>query len=141
MLKAIKLSITFDKPYGACIWVICLCMFWGMMRAGEAMVITQKNFNGKLHLKRSDIFFDKDTDGKLYARLDLPSAKTARPGKTQSAFITEQGDFCPIAALRNLFTVVPARASDLLFCWRDKKGGIKPMVKQTALKCINVILN
>ncbi|KIJ41366.1 hypothetical protein M422DRAFT_172422 [Sphaerobolus stellatus SS14] len=141
MLKAIKLSITLDKPYGACIWAICLCMFWGMMHAGEAMVIAQKDFNGKLHLKRSDIFFDKDTDGKLYACLDLPSAKTARPGRTKSVFITEQGDLCPIAALRNLFTVVPARASDPLFCWRDEKGGIRPMVKQMALKCINDILN
>ncbi|KIJ37156.1 hypothetical protein M422DRAFT_178425, partial [Sphaerobolus stellatus SS14] len=72
--------------------------------------------------------------------LDLPSAKTARLGKKQSIFLTEQGELCPLAALQNLFTVVPARATDPLFCWQDEKGNIRPLVKQSAIKFINAIL-
>ncbi|KIJ49168.1 hypothetical protein M422DRAFT_161629, partial [Sphaerobolus stellatus SS14] len=75
-----------------------------------------------------------------HACLDLPSAKTAKLGKTQSVFLTEQSNICPLAALKNLFNTVPARASDPLFNWMDDKGNVHPMVKQTAIKFINNIL-
>ncbi|KIJ37639.1 hypothetical protein M422DRAFT_98758, partial [Sphaerobolus stellatus SS14] len=140
MLSALKLSLHIDQPYGACIWAMSTCAFWGMMRSAEVSVKSQKDFNGSRHLKRSDAHFGKDLDGKLYARLDLPSAKTAKPGKKQSIFLTEQGELSPLAALQNLFTVVPARASDPLFSWTDTKGNIRPLVKQTAIKFINDIL-
>ncbi|KIJ35581.1 hypothetical protein M422DRAFT_180603, partial [Sphaerobolus stellatus SS14] len=124
----------------ACIWAMSLSAFWGMMRFGEVSVKSIKAFDGKLNLKRSDIHFGYDLDKRPYARLDLPSAKTAKPGKTQSVFLTEQNDICPLAALRNLFIVVPARSSDPLFSWTDDKGNIRPMVKQTAIKFINKTL-
>ncbi|KAG1798044.1 hypothetical protein EV424DRAFT_1277037, partial [Suillus variegatus] len=66
-------------------------------------------------------------------------AKTARPGETQSVFLNEQGDLCPLAALRNLAQVVPASANDPLFSWQDHKGNIRPMVKVQALERINAI--
>ncbi|KIJ42635.1 hypothetical protein M422DRAFT_170917 [Sphaerobolus stellatus SS14] len=140
MLLALRLSLKVERPFDACIWAIALSAFWGMMRFGEVSVKTVKSFDGKLHLKRSDIFLGRDLDGKPYARLDLPSAKTAKPGRTQSVFITEQSNICRLAALRNLFNVVPARATDPLFSWTDDKGNIQPMVKQTAIKFINDIL-
>ncbi|KAG1759349.1 hypothetical protein EDD22DRAFT_782661, partial [Suillus occidentalis] len=74
------------------------------------------------------------------ACLDLPSAKTAWMGDTQSVFLNKQGDLCPLSALRNLASVVPALASNPLFSWRDSKGDIQPMAKIQALECINSIL-
>ncbi|KIJ46702.1 hypothetical protein M422DRAFT_101180, partial [Sphaerobolus stellatus SS14] len=140
MLMALKISLRLNQPYEACIWAMATCAFWGMMRSGEATVKSRNNFDGAKHLKRSDAHFDYDLDGRLYARLDLPSAKTAKPGQIQSVFITEQGELCPLAALRNLFSVVPARAGDPLFSWSDSRGNVRPLVKQTALTFINDIL-
>ncbi|KIJ55428.1 hypothetical protein M422DRAFT_240048 [Sphaerobolus stellatus SS14] len=139
MLLALRLSLKVERPFDVCIWVIAVSAFWGMMRFEEVSVKTIKSFDGKLHLKRNDIFLGQDLDGKPYARLDLPSAKTAKPGRTQSVFLIEQSNICPLAVLRNLFNVVPARATDPLFSWTDDKGNIQPMMKQTAIKFINDI--
>jgi hypothetical protein len=81
------------------------------------------------HLTRAHAFFGIDLRNSPYARLDLPSAKTARAGETQSVFLNEQGDLCPLAALHNLAQVVPALSSDPLFSWRDSRGDIRPMAK------------
>jgi hypothetical protein len=58
----------------------------------------------------------------------------------QSVFLNEQGDLCPLLALHNLASVVPALASDPLFSWCDSKGDIRPMAKIRALERINSIL-
>ncbi|KIJ48843.1 hypothetical protein M422DRAFT_99636, partial [Sphaerobolus stellatus SS14] len=141
MLSALKLSLHLNQPYGACVWAMSTCAFWGMMRSSECCVKSQNKFDGSRHLKRSDVHFGTDLDGKPYARLDLPSAKTAKPGKKQSVFLTKQGELCPLAALHNLFRVVPARASDPLFSWRDNQNKIRPLVKQSTIKFINDILS
>ncbi|KIJ38601.1 hypothetical protein M422DRAFT_258712 [Sphaerobolus stellatus SS14] len=140
MLKALRLTLEIGRPFDACIWAMALSAFWGMMRFGEVSVKSIRAFDSKLHLKRSDIHFDTDLDSSPYAHLDLPSAKTVKAGKVQSVFLTEQKNLCPLAALRNLFQVVPARANDPLFSWADDKGNVRPMVKQTAIRCINGIL-
>ncbi|KIJ48443.1 hypothetical protein M422DRAFT_247783 [Sphaerobolus stellatus SS14] len=97
--------------------------------------------NGRKHLKRKDVIIEEDLYGKLFARLDLPTAKTAKPGETQSVFVTVQDDICPIEALRNLSRIVPATAEDPLFSWRDSRGRIRPMVKNRALDRINGIFS
>ncbi|KIJ35476.1 hypothetical protein M422DRAFT_262252 [Sphaerobolus stellatus SS14] len=125
MLTALRLTLKIGRSFDACIWAMALSAFWGMMRFGEVSVKSTNTFDGNLHLKRCDIYFDADLDGNPYARLDLPSAKTAKAGKR---------------ALRNLFQVVPAQANDPLFSWVDDKGNVHPMVKQTAIKFINGIL-
>jgi hypothetical protein len=111
-----------------------------MMRFGEVAVASRNTFSGAKHLKRSDVFLGLDLDEKHYARLDLPSAKTAKPGEIQSVYLTAQGDLCPLEALANLARVVPAGPNDPLFSWRDKLGNIRPMVKAKALLRINTIL-
>ena len=97
-------------------------------------------FNPEKHITRGDVFSGCDSDGSPYARLDLPAAKTAKPGEIQSVFLVEQGDLCPLDVLRNLVSVVPAESSDPLFSWRDGSGAIRPMVKSATLKRINGIL-
>ena len=141
MMTALKLLLKLDTPFEACLWAIATCSFWGMMRFGEVTVKSRAAFNGNLHLKRSDVVFGNDDLGKPYARLDLPAAKTAQPGKIQSVFLVAQGDLCPLAALCNLFQVVPARASDPLFSWRDSSCNIRPMNKSAALDHLNSILS
>ncbi|KAG2739569.1 hypothetical protein P692DRAFT_20881625 [Suillus brevipes Sb2] len=113
------------------------CSFFGMMRFGEVSVASQYAFNPLKHLTRAHAFFGHDLRGNPYTSLDLPSAKTARAGESQSVFLNEQGNLCPLSALRNL---APALASDPLFSWRDNKGDIPPMAKMRALKRINSIL-
>jgi hypothetical protein len=141
MLHALRLTLdTSNNPFDACIWAMATCAFWGMMRFGEVSVTSRNAFSGDKHLKRKDVFFGQDLDNKPYARLDLPSAKTAKPGDTQAVFLVEQGDLCPLAALRNLAQVVPAGADDPLFSWRDNQGAVRPIVKAKAITRINTIL-
>lgn len=141
MLRALKLTLTLDDTFDACVWAMASCAFWGMMRFGEVSVTKRLAFDGSKHLKRRDIFLGKDLDGKPYARLDLPSAKTAKAGEIQQIFLISQDDICPLDALANLKLVVPAGQEDPLFSWKDKHGIIRPMVKKAAINRINAILN
>lgn len=140
MLTALKATLVLSDPFDACVWAMASCAFFGMMRFGEVSVASRAAFSPSKHLTRADAFFDCDLRGKPYARLDLPSAKTARPGEKQSVFLNEQGGLCPLAALHNLASVVPALANDPLFSWRDVKGDIRPMAKIRAVERINAIL-
>ncbi|KAG2153837.1 hypothetical protein DEU56DRAFT_726100 [Suillus clintonianus] len=139
MLHALKATLSLTEPFDACIWAMASCAFFGMMRFGEVSVESRAAFKPSKHLTRKDVFLGTDLVGKAYARLDLPSAKTARPGDTQSVFLVAQGPLCPLAALQNLASVVPALPHDPLFSWRDRAGTVRPMVKQRALARINCI--
>ncbi|KIJ56447.1 hypothetical protein M422DRAFT_150297 [Sphaerobolus stellatus SS14] len=141
MLRYLKQSLDLTFPFDACIWAVATSAFWGMMRFGEVTVKSQKEFDGIKHLKRQDAFIQKDLNGKDYARLDLPSAKTAKAGEVQSVFFTVEDDICPIEALCNLSRVIPAGPEDSLFSWRDTKGKIRPIVKSKALSRINSVFN
>ncbi|KAI6003147.1 hypothetical protein EDD15DRAFT_2157789, partial [Pisolithus albus] len=140
MLTALKNTLSLDDPFDACIWAMAACAFFGMMRFGEVSVLSRAKFNPSQHLTRGNAIFDQDLRGCPYARLDLPAAKTAKPGESQSVFLNEQGSLCPLAALRNMAKVTPAAASDPLFSWRDPAGTPRPMVKARAIARINSIL-
>jgi len=98
--------------------------------------------SGSKHLKQSDAFLGVNMNGLRYARLDLPTAKTAPTGEIQSVFVTSQttSGLCPIEALENVARVCPTKASDPLFSWRDNHGNIRPMVKDKAIGKINTII-
>ncbi|KAJ7801342.1 hypothetical protein B0H14DRAFT_2386492 [Mycena olivaceomarginata] len=144
MLRALRAVLNLDDPFDACVWAMACCAFWGMMRFGECSVKSRADFDGSHHLKREDCHEGLDQDGKLYARLDLPDAKTALPGEIQHVYlvahVSDLANLCPIRALHNLKRVVPAGPKDPLFSWRDSKGDIRPMVKDRALDRINAIL-
>ncbi|KAG1867295.1 hypothetical protein DFJ58DRAFT_769310 [Suillus subalutaceus] len=140
MLTVLKATLILSDPFDACVWAMASCAFFGMMRFSEVSVTSRSAFDPSKHLTRAHAFFGHDLQNNPYARLDLPSAKTAQAGETQSVFLTEQGDLCPLAALRNLTMVVPALADDPLFSWRDSRGEIRPMVRVRALERINLIL-
>ncbi|KJA18052.1 hypothetical protein HYPSUDRAFT_145592 [Hypholoma sublateritium FD-334 SS-4] len=140
MLHALKSSLNLEDPFDACIWAMVLCAFWGMMRFGEVSVASRTSFDGRKHLKRGDVVMGIDLDGTEYARLDLPSAKTAKMGEIQSVFIVPQSDLCPIKALKNMAKVTPAGRLDPLFSWQDRRGVVRPMVRSKALGRINAIL-
>lgn len=139
MLVALKATLDLSDSFDACVWAMASCAFWGLMRFGEVSVKSRSAFDPALHLKRCDSTSGVDLDGVPYICLHLPSAKTAAPGEIQKVYLTEQGNLCPIAALRNLATVVPALADDPLFSWRDRQGEIRPMVRQAALTRINTV--
>jgi hypothetical protein len=140
MLRSLRASLNLNDPFEACIWAMSTCAFWGMMRFGEVSVRSRNDFDKTRHIKRRDVLFGFDRDGKHYARLDLPSAKTAKPGEIQSVFLVPQDGLCPLEALRNLAAVVPAGPDDPLFSWRDCNGDVRPMVKTKAIHHINTIL-
>ena len=81
-------------------------------------------FDKKKHLTRKDTIFRYDSVGNHYARLDLPTAKTAKPGEIQSVFLISQEGLCPLRALENLGSVVPATANVPLFSWQDNNSEI-----------------
>ena len=133
------MTLNSSDSFNACLWAMASYAFWGMMRFGEVSVKSRNSFNGSKHLKQNDVFLDFDLDGKWYAHLNLPSAKTAAAGEIQSVYVVPQPDICPIDALTNMANVTPAGASDPLFSWRDHSGTIRPMVKHKALSRINAI--
>ncbi|KAI0073629.1 hypothetical protein K474DRAFT_1580154, partial [Panus rudis PR-1116 ss-1] len=136
-LQGGKPILRLSEPFDAAVWAAAACGMWGMMRFGETTVSSAAAFDGKKHLKRRDITSGYDLDGRLYVTLLLPSAKTAKPGETQSVYLVQQGDTCPISALQNLAHVVPAGPDDPMFSWRDTYGKIRPLVKKAALQRIN----
>ena len=141
MLRALKATLNLSEPFDACVWAMASCAFFGMMHFGKVSVTARNAFSGSKHLKRRDVFLGSDLDGKRYARLDLPSAKTAKPGEIQSVYLTAQNDICPIEALANLAQTVLAGPDDPLFSWRDNREDIRPTVKTKALLRINAILS
>src|ERR1700733_13184441 len=90
MLRALKATLNLSEPFDACVWAMASCAFFGMMHFGKVSVTARNAFSGSKHLKHRDVFLGSDLDGKCYARLDLPSAKTAKPGKIQSVYLTAQ---------------------------------------------------
>ncbi|KAI0067404.1 hypothetical protein BV25DRAFT_1795036, partial [Artomyces pyxidatus] len=140
MLTALRRTLILSEPFDACVWAAACCAFWGMMRFGEVTVPSRAQYSPLLHLARRHVVFATDLRGKPYARLDLPAAKTAAPGEIQQVFLVDQVDLSPLEALRNLARVVPARADDPLFSWRDRAGEIRPLVRQAALDRINAVL-
>jgi hypothetical protein len=72
------------------------------------------------------------------ARLTL--RQDGQSWRVQSVFLIRQGNVCPLEALQNLATVVPAMPDSPLFSWLDNKGEIRPMVKSKAVNRINSIL-
>lgn len=141
MLHTLRAVLNLNDPFDACLWAQCTCAFFGLMRFGEVSVTSRSAFNPMKHLTRNDLFFGTDLENRPYARLRLPSAKTAKAGEVQDVFLVEEGLLCPLAALRNLIRVVPAGASDPLFSWTDRSGAIRPVVKPTALSKVNIILS
>jgi hypothetical protein len=140
MLQALHVTLILDELFKACIWAMITCAFWGMMHFGEVSVSSRSTCNPAKHLKHEDAHFDYDLDRKLYMCLDLPSAKTAKPGEIQSVYMVPQEGLCPLKALQNLAKVVPASKSDSLFSSQDRIGSIHPIVKSTAINHINSII-
>lgn len=141
MLTALKNTLILSDSFDACIWAIAACAFWGMMRFGEVTVKSRTEFNGSKHLKRYDAADGRDDTGRRFAKLGLPSAKTAKPGEIQYVYLASEGHLCPLEALANLAKVVPASADDPLFSWRDARGDIRPMTRSASLNRINSILH
>ena len=140
LLHLVKKSLDLDSPFDACVWAIATCAFWGMMRLGEATVKSRSEFSPMKHLAREDAFEAYDLKKRRYMRLELPSAKTAKPGERQSVWLVPQKNLCPIEALYNLKNVVPAGRDHPLFSWSDGGGSIRPMAKPKFMKRFNDIL-
>ena len=115
MLQSLRASLNLNDPFEACIWAMATCAFWSMMCFGEVSVKSRNDFDRTKHIKQRDVLFGFDRDGKHYARLDLPSAKTAKAGEIQSVFLVPQDGLCPPEALCNLAAVVLAGPDDPLF--------------------------
>ena len=81
MLQSLRATLSLNDPFEACIWAMATCAFWGMMQFGEVPVTARNTFSTSKHLKQQDVHLGFDLNGKPYACLDLPSAKTARPGE------------------------------------------------------------
>ncbi|KAH9916376.1 uncharacterized protein B0H18DRAFT_1124291 [Fomitopsis serialis] len=140
MLGALRAALDLSSSFDACVWAAATCAFWGLMRLGEVTVPSRASFRANKHLTRKDGLISQDVNGKVYAQLDLPSAKTAREGETQAVYLVKQGEtVCPITALQNLIAVVPAGPDDPLFSWRDSTGAVRPLTRAAVLRRVNSI--
>lgn len=95
MLRALKHTLDLNKPFDTCVWAMACCAFWGMMHFGKVSAVLRAVWDGSKHLKCSDVLFGEDQDGKPYACLGLPSAKTAKAGEIQYVFLVGENDVCP----------------------------------------------
>ena len=66
---------------------------------------------------------------------------SATSGDVQQVFLIRQDDICPLDALRNLASFVPAGPNGPLFSRRDSQGDVRPMPKPRAMECINQVLS
>lgn len=114
MLRAIKATLALNQSFDACVWAICVCTYWGMMHMGKATVNSCNTFVGSRHLTQKNMLFDRNLDRKQYTHLDLPLAKTAKPGKIQLISLTTQDKLCPLKVLENLAAVESATADNPL---------------------------
>ena len=80
MLHTLRASLDLSDPFDACLWAQSTCAFLGLMRFGEVSVKSRASFNTAQHLSRDSLYFGLDNDGRPYARLRLPAAKTAKAG-------------------------------------------------------------
>ena len=141
MLYTIQAVLDLTDPFDACIWAMCTCAFFGLMRFSEVTVKSSSSFSPRFHPTRADAQFRVDLDGRTYGKITLPSAKTATPGEKQDIFLVEESkQLCPLRALNNMALITPVAASDPLFSWRDRKGHIRPISRKAALDKINTIL-
>ena len=106
MLRALKATLVLSEPFDACMWAMATCAFWGMMHFSEVSVNVRSAFSTKLHLSQKDALLSHDLDGKPCARLDLPLAKTACAGQSQSVFLVSQDSVCPLLGLRNCYKLI-----------------------------------
>lgn len=113
------------------------CTFWDMARVGEVTVQSRKSFSPLYHPTRSCATQGHDKKGIPYVQIDLP--ETIGRGK-HSIWLTQQGQLCPMAALRNMDKITPALAGHPLFCWRDRKGNVRPLVRKEAMERVSEIL-
>ena len=141
MMRALKASLDMADSFEACIWAMATCAFFGLMRFGEVSVPSRAAFSKEKHLTRGSCLLATDLDGRPYARLHLPAAKTAAPGECQDIFFVEEQGLCPLKALQHLAASTPAGENDPLFSWRDKQGTIQPMLKVAAMNKINSVLS
>jgi hypothetical protein len=140
MLWMLERRLDLRNLFDATVWAIATCGFWGLMRFGDCTVQEQKDFNGSLHAKRGDTVLLRDSRGRLYAHIWLPSAKMAELGQTQDISLLAQRSFCLIKALWNLAAVSPAKDTDHLFSWNDVRGTAHCPRRAAILKRINGIL-
>ena len=140
MLTTLKSVLRLDNSFDACVWAVATCAFWGMMRLGEATVRSRNDFSLLANPSRSSLLRGHDLKGVPYARIDLPKAKTAKPGEKQSIFLAGQGDLCPLAALHNMYEVTKTAATAPLFSWVDARGDVRPITKKSAMERVNEIL-
>jgi len=140
MLETLKRSLRLESGFDASVWAMATCASWGMMRLGEAIVRSRRDFSPLTRPTRGCVVQGHDNKCSPYARIDLPKAKTARPGEKQSIWLAQQGELCPMAALHNMAQVTQAGSGDPLFSWRDSQGEIRPLVKEVAMARVNDIL-
>jgi hypothetical protein len=126
MMATLERTLDLRDSFDAAVWAIATCAFWGMMRFGEVTVNDGDKFDGRVHVKRGDARVLNDERQGIYARLRLPTAKTAKPGQTQDVFLPQQHAFCPVEALAHLARVAPAPDDAHLFSWIDRRGRVYP---------------
>lgn len=137
-MHAIPESLNFFNTFHACVWTICCCAFFGLMRFSEVTERSRSAFDGSIHAKRSDVLFNTDLNGCSYAKISLPRAKTAKPGKVQDVFLVKEGNgLSPLHAFWHMAFLTSARAND---SWRDRCGDVRPATKDAMMKHINSIL-
>jgi hypothetical protein len=140
MLLALRLSLNHHDSFDCCVWAVATCAFFGLMRLGEVTVHSRQSWNIIKHLARCDMTVDRDPHNKPIVKLSLPSAKTAKPGMRQCIYLVEQRSTCPLQALSQLFTTVPASPFDPLFSWRDHDNRVRPMTRRAFMSRVNTIL-
>ena len=115
MLWALCTSLNLGNLFEACIWVMIICTFWGMMCFGEVSVSSCSAFNMNKHLKWWDTFFGLDLDNKHYVQLDLPSTKIAKLGEVESVFMLKV-TFAQLRHFRTYHTLSQPDQTNLCSC-------------------------
>lgn len=119
MMECLKSNLDLSSPLHACIWAVATTTLWGQIRLGEFLPPQERNFDTTVIPCWSNFGTPNDTGTRS---LFLPRTKTSGC-KGETVLITRQQDnYDPIAALANHSRVNDVTLSNLICCYKSKKG-------------------
>ena len=141
ILLALRNQLTWDDPWHATFWAVCLVAFFGLLRKANLLCSGSTQFNPSKHLRRGDIVFFAD-----WAIVINRSSKTIQFSQrilTIPLPRIAQHPLCPYTALKHAFHLVPAPLSGPAFVVPTSRGLIPLTYRQfdSMLKLLAAAIN
>lgn len=136
MLICLEKNLDSSSPSDRCIYFVALACFWGQIRLGEILPLSERKFNLSLYPTWDDLKPPATLAGSR--TLHLPNTKMGgRHG--EDIILTKQDLIDPINALHLHHSINFASNSQPIASYRNSSGGLTILTQRKFLSCINFI--